>query len=149
MRKLLLTLLLFVISSVACFAAKIPDEVKDYINEKIPNTDIRFDGVIILPDNTVYLPLYPSLFSDINSLEIKETFPANTELSEKPDIVIFNNDFVLMKVLVDSEGRKTVLKLPLPDKRGINHAKCPKCKKSLTLITFKKQKIELITKKSK
>lgn len=44
---------------------------------------------------------------------------------------------------------KTVLKLPLPDKRGINHAKCPKCKKSLTLITFKKQKIELITKKSK
>ncbi|MBR2430163.1 hypothetical protein IKB17_01705 [bacterium] len=114
MRKLLLTLLLFVISSVACFAAKIPDEVKDYINEKIPNTDIRFDGVIILPDNTVYLPLYPSLFSDINSLEIKETFPANTELSEKPDIVIFNNDFVLMKVLVDSEGRKTVLKLQNP-----------------------------------
>lgn len=41
---------------------------------------------------------------------------------------------------------KTVLKLPLPDKRGFNKAKCPKCKKSLTLFTFKKQKIELITK---
>lgn len=43
---------------------------------------------------------------------------------------------------------KTTLKLPLPTKRGILHAKCPKCKKRRTLITFKKEKIEII-KKSK
>lgn len=42
---------------------------------------------------------------------------------------------------------KTVLKLPLPSKRGIQKAKCPKCKKSLTLFTFKQEKIELITNK--
>ena len=77
------------------FAAKIPTEVKDYIMSKIPQTDIRFDGVIILPDNTVYLPLYPSLFSDIKTLKIKETYPANQDLKQEPDVVIFNNDFVL------------------------------------------------------
>ena len=73
MRKILLLLGILLITSTTAFAAKIPDEVKDYINEKIPGTDVRFDGVIILPDNTVYLPLYPSLFSDINTLQIKET----------------------------------------------------------------------------
>lgn len=40
---------------------------------------------------------------------------------------------------------KTVLKLPLPSKKGFQKAKCPKCKKSLTLFTFKQEKIELVT----
>ena len=42
---------------------------------------------------------------------------------------------------------KTILKLPVPMKRGIKHAKCPNCKKRLTIITLKKQRIEIIKKK--
>lgn len=114
MRKLLLIFVFLLVSCSCSFAAKIPDEVKNYILQTVPNTDIRFDGVIILPDNTVYLPLFPSLFSDIKKLEIKESYPANKELSSKPDIIIFNNDFVLMKVLSDGAGHKTVLRLPNP-----------------------------------
>ena len=38
---------------------------------------------------------------------------------------------------------KTTLKLPLPSKRGIKHAKCPHCGKRITLIAFKCQKIDL------
>ena len=109
MRKFLLLIAVFLIGCTASFAAKIPVEVRNYIQEKIPQADIRFDGVIIFPDNTVYLPLYPSLFSDIKSLKIKETYPANQELKQEPDIVIFNNDFVLMKVLTDGEGHRTIL----------------------------------------
>lgn len=109
MRKLLLLLGLIFITCTNVFAAKLPIEVQDYINQNVPGTDIRFDGVVILPDNTVYLPLFPSLFSDIKQLEVKEAFPANKELNQRPDIVIFNNDFVLMKVLSDGEGHKTVL----------------------------------------
>ena len=114
MRKFLLILGILLISCTNVFAAKIPDDVKTYINERIPNVDFRFDGVIILPDNTQYLPLYPSLFSDVTELEIKETFPANKGMEQQPDIVIFNNDFVLMKVLTDGQGRKTVLNLQNP-----------------------------------
>ena len=44
---------------------------------------------------------------------------------------------------------KTTLKLPLPSKRGIKHAKCPHCGKRITLIAFKCQKIEIITSKNK
>lgn len=114
MRKILLLLVLLIISCTTSFAAKIPDDVKEYIERSVPGTDIRFDGVIILPDNTIYLPLYPSLFSDIKTLEIKETYPSGKNLSQKPDIIIFNNDFVMMRVLSDGQGHKTVLKLQNP-----------------------------------
>lgn len=109
MRKFLLLLGILLISCTSAFAAKIPADVQTYIKDKIPQADIRFDGVIIFPSNTIYLPLYPSLFSDITSLKIKETYPANQDLKQEPDIVIFNNDFVLMKVLSDGEGHRTVL----------------------------------------
>ena len=39
---------------------------------------------------------------------------------------------------------KTILKLPVPTKRGIKHAKCPTCKKKLRVLALKKLKIELI-----
>lgn len=39
---------------------------------------------------------------------------------------------------------KTVLRLPLPTKRGIKYTKCPTCKKKLTIFAYKYQKIEII-----
>lgn len=42
---------------------------------------------------------------------------------------------------------KTTLKLPLPDKIGIKHVKCPKCKKRLSVLAFKRQKVEIIKNK--
>lgn len=42
---------------------------------------------------------------------------------------------------------KTILKLPVPSERGIKHAKCPNCKKRVTLFTLKKLKIEIIKNK--
>ena len=114
MRKFFFTALLFLICCTGVFAAKIPVEVQEYIYQRFPSADIRFDGVIILPDNTIYLPLYPALFSDINKLKIKETYPENQDLRQKPDVIIFNNDFVLLKVLTDGEGHRTVLHMVTP-----------------------------------
>lgn len=114
MRKFLILLGIILLTNISVFAAKVPDEVVEYIQSTIPGADVRFDGVVILPDNTVYLPLFPSLFSDINRLKIKESIPANMELRAKPDVVIFNNDFVLLKVLSDGNGQKTVLHMSNP-----------------------------------
>lgn len=44
---------------------------------------------------------------------------------------------------------KTILRLPLPTKRGIKHTKCPNCKKKLTIFALKYQKIEIIRGKRK
>ena len=44
---------------------------------------------------------------------------------------------------------KTTLKLPIPSKRGIKHAKCPHCGNRVTLFTLKQEKIEIITNRGK
>lgn len=41
----------------------------------------------------------------------------------------------------------TILKLPVPKRRGIKHSTCPKCKKRNTFLILKQQKIEIISKK--
>lgn len=42
---------------------------------------------------------------------------------------------------------KKILKLPLPNKRGIKHVKCPNCKKKIKLLVLGKEKIEVIKNK--
>jgi len=109
MRRFLLVLLSMIITSTVTFAAKIPTEVQDYVSKTFPKTNFRFDGVVILPDTTVYLPLFPSKPVEVESLQVKSTIPTGKTLVQKPDIVIFNNDYVLLKVINQPDGKKTVL----------------------------------------
>lgn len=44
---------------------------------------------------------------------------------------------------------KTILRLPLPNKRGFKKVKCPECKKRNKFLILKKMKIELIRNKKK
>jgi len=44
---------------------------------------------------------------------------------------------------------RTTLKLPLPKKRGIQHVKCPKCKKKIKFLCFREEKVEVIKAKKK
>ena len=39
---------------------------------------------------------------------------------------------------------KTILKLPLPGKRGFKKAKCPKCGRRIKFLVLKQEKIEII-----
>lgn len=105
---------MMVICASGAFAAKLPDNIQGAIRKDFPRADFRFDGVIILPDGTIYLPLYPALVKKPSEITIAKTYPQGKTLGEKPDIVIFNNDFALLKVLVDNKDRKTVLSLANP-----------------------------------
>lgn len=96
------------------FAAKLPVDVQGYLKKNIADIDIRFDGVIILPDGTLYLPLYPASFKKPEKIEIAWTYPENSALSSRPEVIIFNNDFVLLKVLTDKDGNKTVKRFDKP-----------------------------------
>ena len=53
-----------------------------------------------------------------------------------------NNQYIYKKC----RDCHTILRLPLPATRGIKHAKCPQCKKRLTIICLRKQKVEVIRK---
>jgi len=88
----------------------VPQEIQDYVKKVYENAYFRFDGLVILPDNTVYVPLNPAKFDiEVEELEIKETIPANKTLANHPDAIIFNNDFVLLKVIKEKNGHATLL----------------------------------------
>lgn len=112
--KLLLTASIMLVFAVPVFSAKIPDNVQQFISNDFPNTTFRFDGVIILPDNTIYLPLFPAKILTPEKLSVKQTFPSGKTLASKPNVVILNNDFALLKVLTDTNGNKTIFKMANP-----------------------------------
>lgn len=114
MRKLIIALSVAMALSSASFAGQLPQDLKGFVEKSFPKTDFRFDGVIILPDNTVYLPLMPAQFDKDREFTVKTTIPANRTFAQKPDAIIFNNDFVLLKVLTDDKANKTLVKLDNP-----------------------------------
>ena len=108
MRKFWVLLIVLFLNISTVFAANMPENVVNYIKKEFPKAEIRFDGLITI-DNTLYLPVFPSKFVNPQTLAIKKTAPANKTLKNLPDIVVFNNDFSLLKVLEDGNGKRTVL----------------------------------------
>ena len=88
--------------------------VQDFISESFPNTEFRFDGTIILPDKTVYLPLFPAKIIEPDKIQIAEIYPTGKSLLDKPNIVILNNDVTLLKVIIDAKGQKTIYNMANP-----------------------------------
>jgi len=113
-KKILGLFLGIALTLTSAFAAKLPNDVQSYLKKNISGIDIRFDGVIILPDGTLYLPLYPASFKKPDKIDIVQTYPEGASLSSKPEVIIFNNDFVLLKVLTNSDGKKTVKRFDKP-----------------------------------
>lgn len=114
MKKIILILVLMLATATNVYAAKIPDNVKAVVKKDFAKADFRFDGLITLPDGTLYLPLYPALVKKPDKLEVSKTIPAGKTLADEPEVVILNNDFVFLKVIQDQKGRKTVLSLKEP-----------------------------------
>ena len=114
MKKYLISLLVLFLTATSSLAAKLPEDVQSVLKKTFPSVDIRFDGVIILQDGTVYLPLYPAKIKTEQSLTVVQTYPNKTPLNKRPDVVIFNNDFVLLKMIVQSDGTRTIKKFDKP-----------------------------------
>ena len=114
MRKLIIALSVAAALTSSAYATQLPQDLKDFVNKSFPKTDFRFDGVVILPDNTVYLPLIPAKFDKEGDITVKSTVPAGRTFAQKPDAVIFSNDFVLLKLITESNGSKTLVKLDNP-----------------------------------
>ena len=106
--------ILFLFLALPANAVPVPDNIQSFVESSFPKSEYRFDGVITLPDNTIYLPLMPAKIITPETIKIKETYPAGKTLKDKPNIVILNNDYVLMKVIRDNKGNRTILNLANP-----------------------------------
>ena len=110
MRKILVSLCLCILLGTCASAKQVPQPVQDFINKDFPETNFRFDGAIILPDNTMYLPVFPAKTNDNTELTIRTTYPVDATMAQKPDMIILDNNFVLLKV-INANGTKTVINL--------------------------------------
>ncbi len=110
MRKILAAICLCICTCSAALGAQVPQSVQDFINKDFPETNFRFDGAIILPDKTMYIPVFPAKTEDLKSLTVKSSYPVNTAMKQKPDMLILNNNFVLLKVL-NTNGKKSVINM--------------------------------------
>ncbi len=114
MKKFLGIVLGLCLTFTTAIAANFPQDFQNYLKKNISNIDIRFDGMIICPDGAIYLPLYPASMKKPEKIEVAETYPKNTPLNKRPDVIIFNNDYVLMKLIPTNDGKKTVMKFDKP-----------------------------------
>ncbi len=121
LRILLIALVLSILMPRA-YASKLPDSLWEYIKKDFPNATQRFDSVVIISKDLMYVPLYPAQRNEVEKIQIDYTYPQGKTLKGLPEVVIFNNNFVLLKLYKDSSGHFSVVdndNLPLKVKLGV------------------------------
>ncbi len=104
------------------FASKLPSDVWNYIHSYLPKAQQRFDSVVVVNENTMYIPLYPPSTTTVDKIQAQYVYPSNTTLSALPEVVLLNNGYSLLKVFKDKDGNYTLTKkddLPLKVRLGL------------------------------
>ena len=123
-KKSILTLSLstFLAFSAPANASKLPDDVWNYVKEQLPLAVQRFDSVVTLGDDVMYIPLYPPTDTTVENLKIEYTYPENKTLKDMPEVILLNNGYSFLKVFKDEKGNYTVTKkddLPIKVRLGL------------------------------
>ena len=118
---------------------------KIYIALVILNIFIDNYLISILELIIIIIMIYRTLSKNINKRKQENIkFIKVKKQIIKPFISIKKNISDKEYIYRKCNGCKKVLKLPIPFERGIKHVKCPNCKKKITTLVLKKQKVEII-----
>ena len=123
MKKLILTILLFFTGVTMSFATELPKNIQAKLKKDIPGVTVRFDGLVEYPDKTQYLPVFPmDLKKTDEEAKIVLTYPSNKTMKDKPDMVLFDNNFAMLRIIKSQTHNPTVIfynQMPLTVKRGL------------------------------
>ena len=111
--------------------------------------DIFLNNMILsILEIIVFLVMFYRLFSKNISVRYKENqqFLKVKRKLLKPLKNIKRNIYDKDHIYKKCHKCKTILKLPLPNKRGFKRAKCPECGNKVILYALKYQKVEVIYK---
>ena len=118
----ILFLFIFFIGQNTALASKLPNDVWNFVKTNLPDAQQRFDSIITLPDEVMYIPLYPPNNTTVDKISIEYTYPEKMNLSQLPEVVLLNNGYSLLKVIKDNKGNYTLTKkddLPLKVRLGL------------------------------
>lgn len=122
LKNIAVFLLVYCLTAMSSYATKLPPYILQTLKTDLPKASVRFDGLVTLPDGTVYLPVLPSNPKKNPIGQVVKTYPVNKKLSELPEVVVFDSDFALLKVIKNSKGQITVTdtkNIPLTVKTGL------------------------------
>lgn len=111
---------LFICNSV--FAYNFEPKLRKYLLKQEPNVEIRFDGLVTFPDGSRYLPITPSVSEDVAKVKIEYTYPNKKQLKERPEVIVFNNNYSLVKIIPIDDEKYTLCSyedLPMSVKTGL------------------------------
>lgn len=118
----LLILSVWFLTSMASYATKLPPYILETLKQELPTAKVRFDGLVSVPNGVTYIPVLPSEVKKNPSGKIVGTYPAGKKLSQYPEVVLFDSNFALLKVIKNKNGRPTVTNsknIPFVVKTGI------------------------------
>lgn len=111
-KSILLCLILLLTGFSVAEATQLPKEVKTFIQAQNKVPTIRFDGVIVYNSDVMYLPIIPAYPEQVEKIQIVKTYPENQTMDKLPDMVLFNNNYALLKVIRTGENTLSIREIP-------------------------------------
>ena len=111
-KSILLCLILLLTGLMSAEAAQLPKDVKSFLQTQKIVPSIRFDGVVVYSSDIMYLPVIPAYPQDVKELSIVKTYPENQAMDSLPDMVLFNNNYALLKVIRTGENTLSIRDIP-------------------------------------
>lgn len=106
------TLIIFLMAAVPSYAKQLPKEIKDFLQTQKKVPTVRFDGIVVYNDNVMYIPVFPAYPEEVEKLEVVRTYPENQSIDKLPDLILFNNNFSLLKIIRTGANTLTIREIP-------------------------------------
>ena len=120
-KSIILGLIILLFGTMQAEATQLPQNMRTFLlaQKKIPS--IRFDGIAVYNQDTMYIPVLPAYPKDVDKVSIVKTVPANMSMDSFPDLVVLNNNYSLIKVQRSGNEltAKTLPDLPEVVKTGL------------------------------
>ncbi len=120
-KAIFFSLLLMLILMPQGHATQLPQDIKNYLINQTRVPSIRHDGIIVYGNDVMYLPVFPAYPEKVDEVKITKTYPIKQTMSSFPDIIVFNNNFGLLRIIRTDENTLTVRNLeeyPIEIKTG-------------------------------
>ena len=121
-KSIIICLIIVFLSVMQAQATQYPRNMRTYLLEQKRVPSIRYDGIVVYNQDTMYIPVIPAHPLEVDAVKIVKTIPANQTIDKLPDLIVFNNNYSLIKVTRINEntlGAKTLNDLPEVVKTGL------------------------------
>lgn len=102
------------------FATDLPPGLLAYLKQKDPKVQVRFDGVIQFSNQDTYVPVLPQIPGE--AADPKSVVMQDPPKTASPDLIQFDNNLFLLKLIPTASGRYTLLRrdtYPIALKEGL------------------------------